>query len=385
LLGQGRFPEAEAACRAALLLQPDLPQAHTNLGNALKEQGRHKEAEAAYRAALRLQPDLPLAHSNLGAALCEQGRWQEAEAACRKALLLQPDYPDAHNNLGLALDGQGRFPEAEAEHRVATRLQPDDPKAHYNLGRALYRQGRFPEAEAAFREALLRKPNFPDAHNNLGLALAMQGRFREGQMAAREVLRIAAPGDLKRRSAEQMVRLIERLIELDRKLSAVLDGKAEPANAAERLNLADLAQQPFKRLYTTAARLYADAFAADPRLADDLGQQHRYNAACSAALAAAGQAADARSLPDKVVLTLRRQALAWLRADLALYAKLAEREDPKAQDVVRERLTHWQQDSDLASVRDQAALGKLPDDEREPWRQLWDGVAALLKKVGEKK
>jgi hypothetical protein len=31
------------------------------------------------------------------------------------------------------------------------------------------------------------------------------------------------------------------------------------------------------------------------------------------------------------------------------------------------------------------ALDKLPEGERQDWRQLWDDVAALLKKVDEKK
>ncbi len=48
-------------------------------------------------------------------------------------------------------------------------------------------------------------------------------------------------------------------------------------------------------------------------------------------------------------------------------------------------LGHWQWDRDLAAVRDQAALAQLPDEERQQWRQLWDDVAALLKKVEVKK
>ncbi len=82
---------------------------------------------------------------------------------------------------------------------------------------------------------------------------------------------------------------------------------------------------------------------------------------------------------------LRWQALRWLRADLALYAKLAEREEPAAKQTVRQSLAHWQEDTDFASVRDQAALDQLPDDERKEWRHLWDDIAALLKKVEEKK
>ena len=66
-------------------------------------------------------------------------------------------------------------------------------------------------------------------------------------------------------------------------------------------------------------------------------------------------------------------------------AKLAERKEPAAKQTVRQRMEHWQKDTDLASVRDKAALDQVPEDERKDWRQLWDEVAALLKKVEEKK
>jgi hypothetical protein len=36
---------------------------------------------------------------------------------------------------------------------------------------------------------------------------------------------------------------------------------------------------------------------------------------------------------------------------------------------------------DAAAVRDSAALDRLPDDKRRQWRQLWDDVAALLRKA----
>ena len=44
-------------------------------------------------------------------------------------------------------------------------------------------------------------------------------------------------------------------------------------------------------------------------------------------------------------------------------------------------MKHWQQDSDLAGVRDAAALEKLPAEERAACEKLWADVAALLKKV----
>ena len=74
---------------------------------------------------------------------------------------------------------------------------------------------------------------------------------------------------------------------------------------------------------------------------------------------------------------LRRQALHWLRADLAFYATEAGRNVPELAQAVRQRLEHWWQDADLASVRDEEALRQLPEDERQHWRALWDEVAAL--------
>jgi hypothetical protein len=67
------------------------------------------------------------------------------------------------------------------------------------------------------------------------------------------------------------------------------------------------------RRYRSAARLYAEAFAAQPTLADDLQASHRYDAACSAALAAAGQGKEAPRADDKERARLRQRA-AGMRA-----------------------------------------------------------------------
>jgi hypothetical protein len=107
----------------------------------------------------------------------------------------------------------------------------------------------------------------------------------------------------------------------------------------------------------------------------------RTEAACFAALAAAGKGQDAAKLDDKERATLRRQALDWLKADLAALAKLLDKGAPKGRKLVQEGLRHWQKDPDLAGVRDKDALAKLPQDQRQAWGQLWAGVADLLKRA----
>jgi hypothetical protein len=44
-------------------------------------------------------------------------------------------------------------------------------------------------------------------------------------------------------------------------------------------------------------------------------------------------------------------------------------------------MQHWLQDPDFNDVRGPDALGKLPQAEREEWRQLWADVTDTLAKA----
>lgn len=55
ILLQGKLEEAIACYRHAITLQPAFPEAHNNLGNALREAGRLEEAVACYISCIHLQ------------------------------------------------------------------------------------------------------------------------------------------------------------------------------------------------------------------------------------------------------------------------------------------------------------------------------------------
>jgi hypothetical protein len=173
-----------------------------------------------------------------------------------------------------------------------------------------------------------------------------------------------------------LVRLAADLVPLEGQLPKLLKGEAQPANAAQGIALAWHCQE-HKKLYAAATRFYAAAFVAQPGLADDLKAQDRYNAACAAALASCGHGEDAAQLDDQERARLRRQALTWLRADLAQYAQRVEKGPAQVRAAVQQRLVHWQQDPDFAGVRGDA-LAKLPAAERQVWQQLWADVADKL-------
>ena len=122
-----------------------------------------------------------------------------------------------------------------------------------------------------------------------------------------------------------------RFAALDARLAAMLKGEA-PKDNAERLALAQRAYDTQR--YATASRLWAGALEADPKLADDRQAQHRYNAACAAALAGCGKGKDDPLPDDASKVKLRRQALDWLKAELAAWSKILESGPPQSRPVV---------------------------------------------------
>jgi serine/threonine-protein kinase len=368
---QGRRTEAENAFREALRRDPDDSLAFNNLGLVLLQQGKVEEGVAAYREAIRLNPKDARAHANLGNALKDKGRLDEAIAHYQQVLEIDPKNAQAHINLGNTLQYKGRLDAAIGHFRQALLLDPKNALAHINLGNAVAAKGRLDEAIAEYQQAVQIDPRLAQAHGGIGQALLAQGRFEEAQAADRRCLELIEPRHPLHPLMTRQLQQCERLLALEARLPGVLRGDDKPV-PTERLALADLCAR--KKLDGVAARLYAEAFAADPKLADDLRASHRYNAACAAALVGCGQSADAPKVDNKERTRLRSQALDWLRADLTALAKTTDRA------VIQRTLQHWQRDADLAGVRDKDALTKLPEGEAKAWQKLWAEVASHLRR-----
>jgi tetratricopeptide (TPR) repeat protein len=99
------------------------------------------------------------------------------------------------------------------------------------------------------------------------------------------------------------------------------------------------------------------------------------------ALAAGGKGKAEPPLDDATKARLRRQALIWLKAELAASAKLIESGPPQAGTGISQAIEQWEQDSNLAGFREALALAKLPGDEHKAWQTLWADVDSLMKRV----
>ncbi|MGO9466151.1 MAG: tetratricopeptide repeat protein [Isosphaeraceae bacterium] len=375
LRNKGRVDEAIACFKRAIELGLKVGTAHSNLGNELRAKGQLDEAIDSFNKAIELDPKDALAHFNLGNALADKGQFGEAAARYKKAIALEPKRAEAHAGLGLMLHRKGQFDEAIACYEKAIALNPKYAYAHLSLGNARRAKGQLDEAIACYKKAIELDPRDATFHNNLGTALADKGEFDEAIAFLRKAIEL----NPKRAETRSNLARVERMAAGRDKLPAFQNGTYTPASNAERLALADFCQ--IKKLHNTAVGLYAAAFAADPKLADDLSAGHRYNAACYAALAEAGKGEDASKLDDKDRALLRRHALHWLKADLAAWGKLLASGPPQVRPAIMQTLSHWQTDTDLAGIRDAAALAKIPADEQKAFTQLWADVAALLRKA----
>src|SRR5262249_55563056 len=111
----------------------------------------------------------------------------------------------------------------------------------------------------------------------------------------------------------------------------------------------------------------------------------RYDAACAAVLAGCGQGEDAARPDEAQRALLRRQALAWLRADLDVWTARLEADQPGDRDLIQGKMRHWRQDADLTGVRDAGGLVWLSESERAEWLAFWRDVEALRKRAAEPK
>jgi serine/threonine-protein kinase len=286
---------------------------------------------------------LTSAHHDLGYALLNNGQVDEAMACYRKAIDIDPKFPNAHNGMGAILcDVKRDYDGAIACFRTAIALDPKFAYAHNNLGEALRHKGQVGEAIACFKKAIELAPKFGGARTELAKA--------------------------------------ERLAAVQEKLPAFLKGDFTPTTNDERLDLASWCK--IRKLHHTEAQLYAAAFAADPKLAEDVTTGTRY-AAAAAALAACGQGKDANQLDDKERAHWRRQALDWLRCDLAWWGKELANGNGYIRGEVRWRMRDWQAEPAFAAVRTKDGLARLPDAERKRWETFWSDVDVMLRRVTE--
>jgi serine/threonine-protein kinase len=377
---KGALDEAIAAYNEAIRLKPDFAVAFDNLGSALGEKGLPKEAERAHREALRLKPDSAQAYYNLAVSLADQNELDAAVAAYEEAIRKRADFAFAYINLGIVLTRKREFDRAIRSFEKGIELDPSNPRFHCNLGSALGDMGALDQASEEIEKAIRLAPNYAMGHFNLGVIRERQGRFAEAAAGYRRGRDLSSRDPGWNRLAAERTQRCERFAELDKRLPAILAAKDQPASAEEKAEIAAFCAEQ-KKLPVAGARLFEEAFTAKPELAEEFKTGKRFHAACAAALAASGQGTEAASLDESARNHWKKQALAWMRADLARWRDHVENGGDAARAEAAKILELWQREPDLMGLHDQERLAALPESDQEQWTAFWAEVDALLKRA----
>ncbi|MEX2271850.1 MAG: protein kinase [Vicinamibacterales bacterium] len=186
------LPKAQAAAERALMLDPELPEAHHSIG-AIRfwMQFDWSGAESAYARALELNPRLALAHAYRGVLLGALCRRAESCAATLRACELEP-----HSAVVAYIAASVHYwaGDVAASARLAERAVEFDPEAgiaHWALASARWAAGDLAgSAEAAARAVgTARAPLFVAS---LGVAHARRGRTADAEALLAELLARAA-------------------------------------------------------------------------------------------------------------------------------------------------------------------------------------------------
>jgi tetratricopeptide (TPR) repeat protein len=122
----GRWPEAEADLKAALVAQPDEPELLNYLGYSWIDRGEHlKDAMGMVEKAVASDPRNGAMVDSLGWAQYRLGDYKKAVEKLEEAVELEAGDPEINNHLGDAYWKVGRRDEALFQWRRVLTLQPD--------------------------------------------------------------------------------------------------------------------------------------------------------------------------------------------------------------------------------------------------------------------
>jgi len=169
LLSQGKAAEAIAPLQNAALLLSTNANAWNYLGLACHAAGQPTEAVQDYQKALSLNPNLVEAHYNLGCLLLEQGNFVGAQNELTAYTLSRPRDINGWLRLGSAQFRGRESAAAERSYSQALHINTQIPEAWNALGLIQMQRGRAYDASKDFTAAIQFQSDYAPAVLNLAI------------------------------------------------------------------------------------------------------------------------------------------------------------------------------------------------------------------------
>jgi tetratricopeptide (TPR) repeat protein len=207
LTALSNWREADAVYRRILEEHPGCARAWYGLGRVQAALGDHAGAAQSYAKACDLFPPYGTAHFALAAELRKLGNKAEAErqlASYSKNVTEEPPLDDplfrrihdlnqsvtVHIRRGAELEKAGKLEEAIREHELALAIDPGNVQVHVNLLSLYGRAGDTAKAKEQFEQAIRLSPGRSDAWYNYGVLLFRGQNDADAEQAFRRAIEI---------------------------------------------------------------------------------------------------------------------------------------------------------------------------------------------------
>ncbi len=177
---------ADEASRRALLLDPELAEAHVSRGLAISLRKEYDDARIEFETATRLDPNLFEAYYFHARACFQQGKLEQAAQLFQHASQVNPDDYQAPAMLGMVYSGLGRKADATAAYRTSflaaekhLELHPDDARALYLGANCLCQLGERARSLDWAARALAIDPEDCGILYNVACCYSLQGKYEE--------------------------------------------------------------------------------------------------------------------------------------------------------------------------------------------------------------
>jgi TolB-like protein/Flp pilus assembly protein TadD len=171
------FDQAQADAREALILAPDLAQAHLALASVLDNTLNFTQASEAYERALALAPGNAAVLRISGQFAASMGHFDAGFAATRRAVVLDPLDRRSHAALALVLYAARRYAEAAAAFAEGISLEPDFKETYGDRGFAYFGLGDLENARASCET----KPDHWESQQCLAVIYDKLGRHADAE------------------------------------------------------------------------------------------------------------------------------------------------------------------------------------------------------------
>ena len=199
---KGIFNEARKVYEEILNFNPDVFEAHHNLGMLLKSLNKLDEAERSFTKSIVLKPDFAISHYQMGNTKYKLQKFKESETCYEKAISLNSNFLEAYINLGRSQRELRKLKEAEENLRKAKKINPDFPETNTLLGLILFDRGRLSddlkhkdldkliEGKKILLKSIKLNPDYAISHLNLGLILQELGDLNDAKESFEKSLKL---------------------------------------------------------------------------------------------------------------------------------------------------------------------------------------------------